>query len=178
MSEEKKQIRKRMRELQEQFLSDPVRVREETGRIWSALENKAAFKNAGAVLLYMSIPGEVETADFIDKWHLKKRIVIPLVSGESLILKEYSPAHLKEGYKGILEPTDEAVTVPAEELDLAIVPGVAFTAKGERLGRGGGFYDRLIPQLRCPVIGVCYPFRIVDGLPTEPWDALLTGVIF
>lgn len=166
-----------MRTLQEQFLTDKESVGKETERLWTALEKEEAFATAGTILLYMSIPGEVATGEFIRKWYPNKRIAIPLVVGDSLILKEYNPDLLHEGYKGILEPSDDSVTILPENIDLAVVPGIAFTQSGKRLGRGGGFYDRLIPALHCPVFGICYPFRIVKDLPTEPWDRLLTKVI-
>ena len=124
--------------------------------------------------LYMDIPGEVPTGDFIRKWYSTKRIVIPRVNGEQLDLCEYDPQKIQEGYKGILEPAAEATIVNPEEIELALVPGVAFTHSGARLGRGKGFYDRLLPKLKCPCIGIGFSFRWVDEIPTDPWDAPLS----
>lgn len=50
--------------------------------------------------------------------------------------------------------------------------------KVRRLGRGKGFYDRLLPQLRCPAIGICYPFRVLDAVPADPWDRPLDGLVY
>lgn len=174
----KKEIRLQMKALEGKFFSNKLKVEEETIRIWKKLEEFDEFKNAKTILLYMSIAGEVTTAEFIKKWYSKKRIVIPLVKGETLILKEYHPDKLCEGYRGIIEPSKDAISIEPSEIDLAIVPGVAFSKNGERLGRGGGFYDRLLPNIKCPKFGICYPFRIIENIPIDPWDEKLTAVIF
>jgi len=175
----KKDIRRRMKGLQQEFT--PEQAEEESKAIWSAIESCEAFRNASTVLLYMNIPGEVETRSFIERWKGRKRIAIPLVKGDRLELKEYDAHKLTEGYKGILEPSEDAVTVGVSELELAVVPGVAFArlenGRAARLGRGGGFYDRLLPALECPCIGVCYSYRLVDTVPTEDWDRSLDGVV-
>jgi len=175
----KKDIRRRMKELQGAFT--PEQADEECSLIWSALESSELFRKASTVLLYMDIPGEVATRAFIERWKVTKRIVIPLVKGESLELKEYDPERLTEGYKGILEPSEDARTVDASEIDLALVPGTAFAVlengRVARLGRGGGFYDRLLPELRCPCIGVCHGYRMAEMVPTEEWDITLDGVL-
>lgn len=142
--------------------------------IMERVEASGEFRSAGTVLAYMSIRGEVMTRDLIDRWHGQKRIVLPLVKGGSLALKLYDPSRLVEGYRGIIEPTEDAVDIDPSEIDLAIVPGAAFTVRNDgtvlRLGRGGGFYDRLLPHLDCPAFGVCYSCRVLDDIPTDPWD--------
>ncbi len=175
----KKEIRRRMKELQNAFT--PEQAEAECTRIRAEVEAGEAFRKARTVLLYMDIPGEVATRAFIERWKGEKRIAIPLVRGNALELKEYDPDKLVPGYKGILEPAENAPAVAPEEIDLALVPGVAFaqTADGRvaRLGRGGGFYDRLLPALKCPCIGVCYSYRVVDEVPVEDWDVTLDGIV-
>lgn len=151
-----------------------------SGTIWNKVERLPQFRDAGCVLLYMSIPGEVETGKFIERWCGVKKIAIPLVCGERLELRKYDINHLQRGYKDILEPSQDAEIISPSEIDLAIVPGMAFSrcnGKVSRLGRGGGFYDRLLPELECPVIGVAFSFRITDNVPLEPWDVPLSDVI-
>lgn len=173
---DKKSLRAELRRLQDSFLVAGGAV-SDSESIWRALEHKEAFAAAKTVLIYMDIPGEVPTGDFIRKWRGEKRFVIPLVSGDSLLLKEYDPDRLVEGYKGILEPSEDAVDVSPEELDLALVPGVAFSRMEDgrclRMGRGKGFYDRLLPSLSCPSVGVGFGFRWLDVLPVDPWDVTL-----
>lgn len=149
----------------------------ETDSLWKTIESLPEFRCAGTVLLYMSIDGEVPTGGFIGKWRSTKKIVIPKVVGNDLLLYEYDPDKLAEGYRGIAEPAEDAVQVGCTEVDLAIVPGVAFTRSGIRLGRGKGFYDRLLPSLTCPKIGICFSYRILPNIPSDPWDVPLDKVI-
>jgi len=123
------------------------------------------------------MPDEVPTPSFIERWHSRKRIVLPVVEGDSLLLREYQPGCLAPGWKGILEPTSEAPLVSPAEIDLALVPGVAFDLSGGRLGRGRGFYDRLLPSLHCPLIGLCPASRLVPAVPMDSWDVRLDKVI-
>jgi 5-formyltetrahydrofolate cyclo-ligase len=71
---------------------------------------------------------------------------------------------------GILEPHADAAQFEPEIVELALVPGLLFTKTGDRLGYGGGFYDRLLPELRCPLVGVTRDALIVESLPLEVWD--------
>ena len=71
---------------------------------------------------------------------------------------------------GILEPHRQASQLEPDAVELALVPGLLFTRSGDRLGYGGGFYDRLLPTLRCPLVGVTRDALIVESLPLEDWD--------
>lgn len=160
--------------------SDPEGPERASREIWARVEATDAFRGAGTVLLYMSIKGEVMTSEFIRKWSGTKKIALPLVDGDTLVLKAYDPSRLKEGYRGIIEPSDDAEDIDVTKIDLAIVPGAAFAINGGkvlRLGRGGGFYDRLLPLLDCPTVGVCYACRVLKDIPTDPWDIALDTMI-
>jgi 5-formyltetrahydrofolate cyclo-ligase len=76
---------------------------------------------------------------------------------------------------GIPEPTGPAL--PVDDIGFVLVPGLAFTAAGYRLGYGGGFYDRFLPTLTCPYAGVCFAEQLVDELPVEPHDIPVQQVI-
>lgn len=144
---------------------------------WARVEALPEFQHAATILLYMALPDEVPTMDFIRKWEGRKRIALPVVDGDSLLLREYRVDGIAPGWKGIMEPCAAAAAIAPSEIGLALVPGVAFDRCGGRLGRGGGFYDRLLPQLGCPVIGLCRQWRIVAQVPREPWDAPVDGVV-
>lgn len=147
------------------------KVIEETGSLWEAVENCSDFAKARCILLYHSLPDEVPTAGFLARWHGRKRIALPLVIGDSLTLKEYDPSLIREGYRGIMEPCEAAPDILPSEIDFAIIPGVAFDESGHRLGRGKGFYDRLLPLLSCPKAGVAFQSQMVESVPCEVHDA-------
>ena len=135
------------------------------------LEETELFRQASCIALYHALPGEVQTADFIEKWHKQKRLLLPIVKGNDLQLLLYAGKEsVKIGAFGIWEPTEECEVVPEEEIDLVIVPGVAFDRQHNRLGRGKGFYDRLLSTLSAPKIGICYDFQLKELIPIEPFD--------
>ena len=108
---------------------------------------------------------------------LPKKSTLPagnIVSGEEMILevRELAPGQLALGRWGIWEPTDEAPLLSDySRLDLVVVPGVAFSSDGKRLGRGKSFYDRFLPLVpRAAFVGVCYPCQVVEQIPADPWD--------
>lgn len=129
-------------------------------------------------MLYHSLPDEVCTHAFVKHWCQHKRVLLPVVTGDDLELRLYTPgSSLAVGAFGIEEPQGPVFT-NYSEIDLAVVPGVAFDAKGNRLGRGRGYYDRLLPRLvHACKIGICFPFQLVDEVPAEPFDIAMDEVI-
>ncbi|MCD7971160.1 MAG: 5-formyltetrahydrofolate cyclo-ligase [Candidatus Azobacteroides sp.] len=146
--------------------------------IFSQLELLSQFINAQKILLYHSLPDEVYTHDFIEKWKDKKEIFLPIVEGTILTLGKYhSREKCRNGSFGILEPSDKE-EIRLSDMDLVIVPGIAFDKKGNRLGRGKGYYDKLL--CACPVfkIGVCFDFQVREDIPFNnndiPMDIIIT----
>lgn len=141
------------------------------------LEQHPKFEAARIVLLYYSLPDEVQTHDFVEKWHRQKTILLPVVKGDVLELRVYTGKQsltTGEAYH-IEEPTGEAFTTYGQ-IDLAVIPGVSFDSEGNRLGRGKGYYDRLLPLLHSYNIGICYEFQISEHIPTEPFDRTMDEV--
>lgn len=145
--------------------------------LWERVENDPAFQEADVILAYMALPDEVETRSFMDRWIGKKRFAIPLVDGDNLRLKLYDKASLVRGYMGIEEPGADAEEIRPEDISLALVPGVAFDRKCMRLGRGKGFYDRLLPDLKCRKIGIAHSWSIVEEIPSDPWDVPMDRIV-
>lgn len=172
----KKELRKRIAALKKEKTAQWKL--EESMRIMSKVEELGQFAAAGTVLLYYALPDEVQTEFFIKKWYGKKRIALPVVCGDDLVLKEYDPALVKPGYKDIPEPVESAPEISPEEVEFAVIPGVAFDRKANRMGRGKGFYDRLIPSLKCAKYGVAYDFQMVESVPVEPFDKPLDGIVY
>ncbi len=103
---------------------------------------------------------------------------LPRVEGDHIVAVEHRvDSALVVGSYGIPEPVGNAID--PNLIDLVLVPGLAFTRDGRRLGQGGGFYDRFLPLLRedCMTCGVCFDVQIVDELPIEPHDQTMTFVI-
>lgn len=113
--------------------------------------------------------------------HDSKRFCFPRVHQESLQFHWVGDfSTLAAERWNLREPAlDPATLVPLEELDLLLVPGLAFSAAGARLGRGGGYYDRLLadPRLRCPRIGVCFADQVLEDLPLEAHDQPVDGLV-
>lgn len=128
------------------------------------------FRQAKTVLLYHSLPDEVQTHEFIERISQDKRVILPVVAGNELILRPYTGiSGLKNGSFGIAEPTGEDFT-DFDSIEIAVVPGVGFDKHGNRLGRGKGYYDRLLPKLHSYNIGICFSFQVVAEIPAEPFD--------
>lgn len=135
-----------------------------------------AFKQVQNVLLFWPLPDEINTIPLIEHaYAVGKTIFLPVVVGDDLVIKPYNPMAMKPGAFGILEPQGDPVS--PVQLDLVIVPGVAFDAAGNRMGRGKGFYDRLLAGNSATTIGVCYAEQYYLSIPTDPHDVPLNDVI-
>ncbi len=114
--------------------------------LWRQLERHPRFISSRTVLMYCSLPDEVDTHEFIEQWKEKKSILLPVVKGDELELRLYTGKEdLKVGAYNIEEPVGEPFT-DYSKIDVAVIPGVAFDKEGNRLGRGKGYYDRLLPK--------------------------------
>lgn len=145
-------------------------------KITKHLEENFLFKQANKIALYHALPGEVQTADFIEKWYNKKQILLPVVKDTDLSLRLYTGKDdLKIGRLGILEPSEKLEETI--EPDLIIAPGIAFDRQLNRLGRGKGYYDRLLADMKIPCIGICFHFQLFDKIPTDIHDRKMSMII-
>lgn len=144
------------------------------------------FQRSHTILFYASFDGEVETFKMMKQAHqLKKMIALPLIiKDQKEILPRLVPDLNKGLYSsayGIRQPRDEhSEGLKLEQLDLVIVPGVAFDKQNYRLGRGQGYYDRFLSRLPSdiPTIGLAFDFQIVDCLPhLQEYDRPVSRVI-
>jgi 5-formyltetrahydrofolate cyclo-ligase len=149
--------------------------------IMRRLERHPLFVSARTVLLFHSLPDEPCTHRLIAGAAACKRVLLPVVTGpDTMELREYlGPGSMGTGAFGISEPQGSAFTDYAS-IDLAVIPGVAFDASGNRLGRGRGYYDRMLPKLAsCGVhtIGVAFDFQKVPEVPCLPHDMKVDEVL-
>lgn len=135
------------------------------------------FNAAQTIHFYLATAVEVQTEEMIrETLRRKKRVVVPLVRPETnaLTLSElirFDPSQWQPGPYGIPEPRPQYQRkVDPKEVDLWVVPGVAFDGTGNRLGFGGGYYDRLLSGARGKKVGVAFEFQVVDRLPIEKTD--------
>ena len=109
----------------------------------------------------------------------EKTLLLPCVQGDDLVLRRYmGPECMVSGEQfGIGEPTGPEWT-DLGAVELIVVPGVAFDSEGNRMGRGRGFYDRLLKSTpRAAKVGVAYDFQMLDHIATEPHDVRMDRVI-
>jgi 5-formyltetrahydrofolate cyclo-ligase len=145
------------------------------------------FSEAKTVLFYLSFDGEVDTVRMIkDCMKQGKKVAVPVIRKETReivpsLLEDYD-AELACGPFGICHPKDEYIRpVPLNHIDLVIVPGLAFDRAGNRLGRGHGYYDRLLSRLPkdVPTVGLAFAFQIIEDFPPlEPHDFSVSTVLF
>ena len=171
----KNELRKWVRERKRQF------SREELDRFSLEVSRQVlahgSWLQASLVLLYNSLPDEVDTHLLIQSaLEAGKQVLLPVVVGDELELRLYS-SQMRQGAFGILEPEGDAFQ-DFTDIDLAIVPGMAFDASGHRLGRGRGYYDRLLQHLpHVTTLGICFPFQFVDAVPATLHDISVSEVI-
>ena len=144
--------------------------------ILSKLENNEHFIEAKNIMLYASLPDEVYTLDFIEKWRNKKHIILPVVLGDDIIPTALEDeVSLAKGSFNIPEPQNNPYK---GNFDLIIVPGMAFDKQGNRLGRGKGYYDRfLVNNKNVYKIGICFDFQFLDVIPSEDHDQKIDEII-
>ena len=168
MKELKKQLRKQIREAKKS--QQPDKLMTISSALLEQIEKHPRFIASDTVLLYHSLGDEVQTHAFVEKWSASKKVLLPVVQGDILVLRHYTGKEcLQVGAFGIEEPEGEDFT-GYDEIQLGIIPGMSFDRKGNRLGRGKGYYDKLLPLLHTYNIGICYRFQAREEIPAEPFD--------
>lgn len=171
----KKELRKAIKAKVAQ-LSAEQRL-DEANAVFQHIEKSSVFIKSKNILLFASLPDEIPTHHVIKRWaSLNKTIYLPRVNGNELDIIKYNPTMLKQGSYNILEPQGNDLVSP-DILDMIIVPGVAFDKAGNRLGRGKGFYDRLLSHTHAISIAVCFNCQLLGSIPTEPHDVPVNYIV-
>lgn len=140
-----------------------------------------AWRSAAVVMLYLHLPDELATTALIEAARAAgKTIAMPKIIDADhgqMIAARYD-GDVKPAPWGLCEPDGEAA-VESATIDLILVPGVAFTQGGHRLGRGKGFYDRFLSraEVRARRVGIAFEEQLVDSLPTDEHDVMLDVVV-
>lgn len=172
----KNQIRTRVLQLRDSISRQERLVREQI--ISEKIQNLPVFNKASAIFFYASFRSEVGTLSFIEQTlSIGKSVILPVVikAQKRLALYEiYSIHELVPGYMNIPEPTlDRKSEFNLSDVDLIIIPGVAYDRKGNRIGYGGGYYDRLLADPESssiPIVAPAFAQQLVTSIPSEPHD--------
>jgi len=176
----KASVRAEMRRLRQELApaDREERSRRITDRLW-ALED---FARARRILFYAAGSGEVDTLPLLRRWVEEgRKPILPRVEGEALTPVELDGlGDLGPGYQGLLEPIPgRGRVVPWEAVEVVLVPGLAFDLEGNRVGRGGGHYDRTLARLgpKTCTIGLAFDFQVVERLPVDARDVPVDLVV-
>ncbi len=169
--------REALQRLKAAALADPAQLRS------ARLRQKLHPLLQGAsrcIAIYAPLPHEINLLPLLREYP-QHRYVFPLcLPGRQLQFRQVrnTETDLVPGAMNIPEPAPHTTIVPPQEIDILIVPGVAFTPEGTRLGYGGGYYDRFIPQCpRARVLALAFEEQLVAELPTEPHDLRIPELI-
>lgn len=174
---EKAEVRQQMKTLKRAISPDEKLRR--SAKIATQLTHLPQFSAADVVLLYWSMPDEVQTHALVEHTWRDKVVLLPCVDGNDLRLRRYTgPECMVPGEQfGIGEPTGPEWSDLAA-VQLIAVPGVAFDLSGNRMGRGRGFYDRLLHSTpHAFKVGLAFSFQLLDTIPVEPHDVRMDLVL-
>ena len=176
----KEELRQQMRQIKRQFT--PQQLEELSLPIVARLRERLIGHGVGDVVMaYYPLPDEVDIRPLLDELVAAgKTVLLPKVTGDTTMeLCRYTgQQHLREGAFHIMEPVGETYT-DHTQIDVILVPGLAFDAARRRLGRGRGYYDRFLSEYRwtASVFGVCFDFQKVAEVPTDEHDIPVDEVI-
>lgn len=181
--EKKKELRRLVSSMKKAIPVNERKYRSE--KVVERLKCMTKFRQARSIMLYWSLPDEVYTHELVlDCAASGKKVYLPVVDGDDLRIRRFTGMDtMKEGASfSIPEPSVDSEEVSIGDIDLVVVPGVAFDMRGGRMGRGKGFYDRLFSGLSgirtSPYkVGICFDFQIMDNVPMEAHDTLMDAVL-
>ena len=181
---EKCRIRQEMIDRRRRLRESGGQVEEKGRRIRSRILALKEYRNAGLVHCYVSMPDEIDTLDLIEQaLGSGKRVAVPVVQKGSADLRHSEILTLSAlqpvGPWGLCQPpSDRLAPVEPREIDLVLVPGLAFDRAGGRIGFGAGYYDRFLTGLTAPKIALAYEFQLAERVPTMdedvPMDLIVT----
>lgn len=173
----KKEIRETIRRRKQQFRQDQLTSLSLTAV--DRLLTNANVLHARTLLLYYALPDEVDTSLLFERLSDKTILLPKVIDSENMELRIYTGENdLATGCYGIKEPVGKVFTDFAK-IDVAIIPGMAFDRHGHRLGRGKGYYDRLLSKIpQAYKIGLCFDFQIVDNVPVDSHDIRMDEVVY
>lgn len=174
---EKRALRALVKSLKQNYSVEELL--EKSRKITNILENKDYFRQAQVIAAYWSLPDEVATQSLIFKFYTTKIILLPVVDGDDLALRQFTGTKnmIQNQQYGMFEPAGDNF-YEYEKIDLIIVPGLAFDSSGRRLGRGKAYYDRFLLKVDAFKVGLCFDFQYFQRIPVDVHDISVDDVIF
>jgi 5-formyltetrahydrofolate cyclo-ligase len=183
-SPEKAELRRKCRKARESMSLE--RVLDSSQAVCAHLSDWHPFQQASVVLSYLAFGNEIDLMGLFENWP-EKRWLVPRVVGGSelatgerphLVVHPYDAERLVRHRFGMLEPERELPTIAPGDVQMVLVPGIAFDRTGGRLGYGGGFYDRLLPLANLALrVGVTYEELVLEAVPMQPWDRRVNWLV-
>ena len=179
----KEEIRRKI--LKERLSLSSEDIRDKSHQVFLNLAETVEYRNSQNIMFYVATRSEVQTEEMI-KMSIKmgKNVFVPIILPECLNLAPSKifdfDIELEKGKKGILEPKKEYYRLfPSENIDLIIVPGVVFDLRGNRIGRGFGYYDNFLRKIRTStkVIALAFEMQIVKKIPVDKNDIPVDKII-
>lgn len=144
-------------------------------QLWAKVAELDEYVRATSVMAFVGFNGEPDTDPLFARLSVEgKRLLLPRVEASGIVAVD-GDAPMVVSTFGVSEPTGPAVDVG--EIDFVIVPGLAFTSAGDRLGYGQGYYDRFLPTVPAPSVGVCFADQLVDEMPLAAHDTRVDIVV-
>lgn len=136
------------------------------------------FQRAEIILTYLPMKAEVDLRPLLTA-HPEKTWAVPriLEASHALLFHPYDRARLVRHPFGMDEPAADLPVIAATDIQLCLVPGLAYDRQGWRLGYGGGYYDRFLAQFPGPSLGVTFAALLLESLPHGAWDVPMRGVV-
>lgn len=175
---EKGKIRKVIRAINEKSALTERKIWDD--RIAASLISFPIVADAQTVCIYVSLPEEVDTGKIMEElFRQKKTVIVPKIFPHKRLklFQIQSLTDLEPGVFNIPEPGLTCTEIDSSVIDLFIIPGVAFDRYGYRLGRGMGYYDRLLIDTWIPKIGLSYSFQLIPRLPHAPYDIPMDVIV-
>lgn len=176
--EEKSNLRATARKTIEAIV-DSENYIERQAKVLATLKAIADFKSAKTILIYYPMLGEINLEPLLKEFSGSKQFALPraLGKGHMVLFAIDSFEGLSEERYGIRVPPSTNPYISKDSLDLIIVPGLMFDKKGYRLGRGGGYFDKLLAKTQAKTMGLCFKEQLVEKLPTEKHDLAMDFVL-
>jgi 5-formyltetrahydrofolate cyclo-ligase len=175
---DKKELRRQIRELKRAMTSEQIDAA--SARLGELFLNCAQYKEAKTIYGYLPYNQEVRTVPMLEQaMRDGKRVAVPKCYGDEMrFIYMDDLSKVEKGYANIPEPIADD-PVADDKTALVLMPGMAFTKDGKRMGYGGGFYDKfLASEPDHPTVALCYDFQMVEDLPTEDYDIPVDCVLW